>query len=212
MDCYGNVSANTGTNEGNENNSNSTTLSSGTYIASKPFNEWAKWSHSWEGTKTYGITGGKYKEGLYPGITETEADEYAMKNFWKPNNIDSIKDSSVAISCMFCVYWTGNMHLVYQAVENPNVYGGRPNPLPRNHARLDNDIINKINQIEPLKIFTNIKKQLGWFGQKNQPQVYRKGHRRRWYSINFHEQLILNQNFNKTIPGETEFLEMIEKL
>jgi len=206
IDCYGNTNASTGSSE-----SNKITLTNGNYVASKPFNDWAEWSHSWEGFH-YGFTGGKNANGIYKDLTNEKAKEIAMRDYWKPNNIDLIKDSSVAIACMWCVFWTGNAHLLYQAIENPNEYGGRPNPLPKGHYRMSEELVNKINQQQPSTMFTKIKKQLGWFGQLSQPQRFHYGHRKRWYTVNFHNQLILNDGTNFKVLEQPEFLQMLEKL
>lgn len=201
INCYDNQQANGTTKD----SASSVSLSSGSYVSNKPFMEWAKWSHTWEGTGTYGFTAGKYKEGLYPGLTEEGAEEKAMNMFWKPNNIDLIKDPSVAIACMWCVFWTGNAHLLYQAIENPDVYGGRPKPLPKGHYRMSKELIDKINQQDPHRIFQKIKKQLGWFG-------WLSGHRNRWFTVNFHEKLIHNDGTKFKVLPQEEFLKMLEKL
>lgn len=210
--CYENqVAANGGSVNGSGNESN--ILTSGSYITNKPFMEWAKWSHSWEGTGTYGFTAGKYKEGLYKDLTEQGAEEKAMSMFWKPNNIDLIKDPSVAIACMWCVFWTGNAHLLYQVAENPDVYGGRPKPLPKGHYRMSKELVDKLNQLDPYRAFTKIKKQLGWFGQLSQSSKNHYGHRNRWCTVNFHQELIKNNSGKKWyVPNQEEFLNMIEKL
>lgn len=208
INCYDKQQANGTTKD----SASSVSLSSGSYVASKPFMDWAKWSHTWEG-KSFGITLGKYKEGILGnGSTEQDAEKWAMENVWAPNNLDLIKDPSVAIACMWCCFWTGNAHLIYQAVENPDVYGGRPKPVPKGHFRISKELVNKINQQDPHRIFQKIKKQLGWFGQLSQSSVYHNGHRRRWYSVNFHEKLIHNDGTKYKVLPETEFLQMIEKL
>ncbi len=186
-------------------------LTEGDYISNKPFNDWAKWSHSWEGTKTYGFTGGYNKNGLYPGQTEAEAENRAYNGFWKPQNLDKIKDSSVAICCMWCAFWTGNVHLIYQAVEQPNIPGGRPVPVPRNHAKLNENIINRINQTNPKTLFTNIKKQLGWFTIDNMQSKYHKGLIRRWFSVNYHQELLKSDQCSKTMSA-SEFRQHLSKL
>lgn len=191
--------------------SGSEKLTEGNYITNKPFNEWAKWSHSWEGTKTYGFTGGYNKNGLYPGQTEAQAENRAYNGFWKPQGLDKIKDPSVAICCMWCVFWTGNMHLIYQAVEQPNIPGGRPKPVPKKHAKLNQNIIDRINQTDSKTLFTNIKKQLGWFTIDNMSSEYHSGLIRRWFSVNYHENLLKNNQCSKTMSS-SNFRQYLSKL
>ncbi len=181
------------------------------FKAEKPFREWANWSHSWEGTKHYGFTGGKYKDGLYKGLTQAQAEKMAYEQFWQRHNLDGIKDGNIAICCMWCVFWTGNAHLIYQAVENPKVSGGRPKPIPKGHAVLDKKIIDKINTINPKKLFNDIKRQLGWFTVNNMQEKYHNGLMKRWFSVNYGPRMLKNGQSNKTM-SKTDFLAMLDKL
>jgi len=187
---------------------------SGNYITNKPFTDWATWSHSWEGPETFGHTAGKYKEGVIKDVTPEKADKRSMDEFWKPNNISLINDPSVAIVCMHCVFWTGNAHLLYQVKDNPDVYGGRPmgKNLPRGHYRMSQALIDYFNRSDALYIFTKIQKQLGWYGQISMGPKWHFGHRRRWYSIKFHQRLLLNGEVGRNILNREAFLKMIETL
>ena len=102
------------------------------------------------------------------------------------------------------------MHLIYQAVEQPNIPGGRPKPVPKNHANLNQNIIDRINQTDSKTLFTNIKKQLGWFTIDNMSSQFHSGLIRRWFSVNYHTELLKNDQCSKTMSSD--FRQYLSKL
>lgn len=158
------------------------------------FDQWFKWSNSWEGGYG-GITGNAIKQYKIDGGTSSNpsARDIALTSFWNANHLNQIKDASVAILSMYSLFWHGNGQCVANVAHNRNYSSSSSSPY-----RLKESDINILNNMPPKAAFNKIKKQIGEY-IINPPSYKlpkggdpRPGWIRRWFSIDYGPSLKMN--------------------
>ena len=179
------------------------------------FMQWYEWSMSWEGE--------------YGGITKIAREQYvkdggksgnptikeiALVSSWNANHLSDIKDPSVALVCMYTIFWTGNCSLIYNSLNDYPYSKTKATPW-----RLKTNDIATINSRSPQILFNKIKKQTGEYilnppswaslpsGEDPGP-----GWRRRWFSINYGPSLVTNGGMGTKRYSEQDLRDAMAKL
>jgi hypothetical protein len=171
------------------------------------FMQWYDWSMSWEG-KYGGVTKSEMEQYKRDGGSSSNPsiEDIALVTAWDANHLSNVKDPSVALVCMYTIYWTGNCALIYNALNGTSYSNTKKSPW-----RLKPNDIATINNRSSQELFNKIKKQAGEF-ILNPPSRAAlpdggdpgPGWRRRWFSINYGPSLITNEGMGNKAYSEQE--------
>lgn len=186
---------------------NAVTSDGNTSSANSSFMQWYDWSMSWEGGYG-GVTRAAKEQYIQDGGTSSNPSikDIALVTAWDANHLSNINDQSVAIACMYTIFWTGNCALIYNALNGTQYSNTKRNPW-----RLKTNDIATINSRPAQEFFNKLKKQAGEF-ILNPPSWAAlpgggdpgPGWRRRWFSINYGPSLTTNAGMGSKAYSETE--------